>query len=211
MKVSVRPARLSDCEGMLKLYAPYVEETAISFEYEIPTLSEFQERFRSISGWFPWLLCEVEGELAGYAYASAAFERAAYQWDADLSVYLSPRFHRLGIASQFYGCLEQLLALQGYFKLYALVTSENERSLKFHRARGFQEVATFRRTGYKFGRWHGVTWLERDIGGSEFPEAAPCAFSQVEPGAVENILARAAEQLEARLLAGGPGERRETP
>ena len=91
MAITIREAVLQDLPGILSLYSVYIMETTHTFEYVVPSLDSFRERFESITEQFPWLVCEVDGELAGYAYASAAFKRAAYQWDADLAVYLDSR------------------------------------------------------------------------------------------------------------------------
>ena len=104
-------------------YAPYVQDTAVSFEYDIPSLPEFQSRIRTISEEYPYLVCEIDGLPAGYAYAHRLFSRAAYQWDAELSIYLDPQFHSMGIGSRLYAALIALLKMQNICGLYALVTA----------------------------------------------------------------------------------------
>ena len=171
--MSIRFAQESDLPAMLAIYAPYVETTAYSFEYTPPTLAEFSARFAHHTAQFPWLVWEEDGQLLGYAYGSAPFSRAAYQWCAEISIYLSPRVHRKGVGRAMYGALEKLLDQQGYYLVYAIVTSSNEGSLAFHKSLGYQETACFPMLAYKFGGCHSVTWLEKRLKPVEYPAAAP--------------------------------------
>ena len=159
----LRNAVLSDVPAMLELYRPYVTDTAITFEYEVPTLEDFTLRFQTITRDFPWLVWEEQGEVLGYAYGSRAFERAAYQWDADLSIYLRRDCRGRGIGKALYRELEDALRNLGYHVVYALVTSANEESCRFHRALGYREFARFERSGFKFGQWYDVTWFEKRL------------------------------------------------
>lgn len=161
--MSIRFATEQDIPAILAIYGPYVENTAISFEYSVPTMEEFTQRFRKYTLKFPWLVWEEDGTILGYAYGSAPFERAAYGWCAEASIYLTPQAHRRGIGSKLYKTLEQLLTLQGYRKLYALVTTANPPSVQFHLSMGYRHLVEFKNCGYKFGSWHGVTWLEKDL------------------------------------------------
>ena len=161
--MSIRFATEQDIPAILAIYGPYVENTAISFEYSVPSLEEFTQRFRKYTKQFPWLVWEENGSILGYAYGSAPFERAAYGWCAEASIYLAPQAHRRGIGSKLYAVLEQLLTLQGYRKLYALVTTANPPSVQFHLALGYRHLTEFKNCGYKFGNWYGVTWLEKDL------------------------------------------------
>ena len=161
--MSIRFATRQDIPAILSIYGPYVENTAISFEYSVPTLEEFTQRFCKYTKQFPWLVWEEKGSILGYAYGSAPFERAAYGWCAEASIYLAPQAHRKGIGTKLYKALEHLLTLQGYRKLYALVTTANPPSVQFHLAMGYRYLTEFKNCGYKFGNWHGVTWLEKDL------------------------------------------------
>ena len=158
-----RDAVPADVPAILEIYRPYVEETAITFEYDVPSLSEFERRFTEITADFPWLVWEEDGEILGYAYSSRAFSRAAYQWDADVSIYLRQDCRSRGIGRQLYTALEQRMEKLGYFVLYALVTSANEASCQFHNALGYRAFARFEKTGFKFGRWYDVTWFEKRL------------------------------------------------
>ena len=161
--MSIRFATEQDIPAILSIYGPYVESTAISFEYSVPTLEEFTQRFRKYTLRFPWLVWEENSTVLGYAYGSAPFERAAYGWCAEASIYLAPQAHRKGIGTKLYEALEKLLTLQGYRKLYALVTTANPPSVQFHLAMGYRHLVEFKDCGFKFGQWHGVTWLEKDL------------------------------------------------
>ena len=164
---------------MLNIYAPYVRETAYSFEYEVPTLENFESRLTRIGAAFPWLVCEdsANGEILGYAYAAPAFERAAYMWDADLSVYIAPRGHRRGIGRAFYALLEDILGQQGYHNIYALVSSANETSCAFHRALGYDLMCVMPATGFKFGAWYDMNWFHKRLCPPEAPAHAPIPFT----------------------------------
>ena len=174
----IREATPADVPAMLAIYAPYVLQTAITFEYEVPTEAEFGRRFQEITAQFPWLVWEEDGEIFGYCYGSRAFVRAAYQWDADLSVYLRQDRRGGGIGRRLYEAVEELLRKQGYFVVYGLVTSANAASCAFHRAMGYTAAAELKQCGWKFGRWHDVTWFEKRLREGE-PQAAPVSWRLV--------------------------------
>ncbi|MBO4938734.1 MAG: N-acetyltransferase [Oscillospiraceae bacterium] len=165
MEVSVmlRMAEEADVPQILEIYAPYILTTTYSFEYEVPTLEEFEHRFRSVTAQFPWLVWEENGRVVGYAYGSAPFERAAYSWCAEASVYLRPEARGRGIGKKLYTALEKILTAQGYRTVYAIITSENTASAAFHRKMGYGFLAEFQNCGYKFGRWLGVIWMEKRL------------------------------------------------
>lgn len=190
--MSVRFAREEDLPAMLSIYAPYVENTAVSFEYTVPTPEEFTARFREIRSQFPWLVWEEQGKVLGYAYGSAPFERAAFSWCAEPSVYLHPSVHRRGIGRKLYGALETLLKLQGYTLLYALVTTDNAPSVAFHLSCGYRHLATFPNCGFKLGAWHGIIWLEKVLSSVILPKQFPAPIGDVveTDQKLENILAK---------------------
>ena len=163
MKLTLRMAIPEDAPAMLAIYAPYVENTSITFEYVPPTVEEFTRRVEAVLPQYPWLVCEADGEIAGYCYAAAHHERAAFQWDAELSVYVDSRFHRQGIASRLLRCMLALLTAQGYYRLYSLITVPNPGSVGFHEAHGFYHIATYPATGYKLGEWHDMIVMERPL------------------------------------------------
>lgn len=177
--MSVRPATAADLSAMLAIYAPYVKNTAYSFEYEVPTPEAFVHRFDVCTAQFPWLVWEEDGAILGYAYAAAPFERAAYQWCAEPSIYLSPETHGRGIGRRLYQALEEILRLQGYHVLYAVITTENAPSIAFHRALGYTQAALFPDCGFKFGRWVGTVWMEKRLASVETPSNIPVSWRQI--------------------------------
>ena len=176
----IRPATVADVPRILEIYAPYIENTAISFEYTVPTLEEFTQRFTQITARFPWLVWEEDGAVLGYAYGSLPFERAAYQWSAEASIYLCPEARGRGIGRKLYAALEDILRRQGYRKVYAIITTANEASVAFHKAVGYRHTATFPDCGYKFGAWYGTVWLEKDLNTWETPPHTPIAISDLQ-------------------------------
>ena len=177
--MSIRMATVADVPQILEIYAPYILETAISFEYTVPTREEFTQRFLTITAQFPWLVWEEAGKILGYAYGSAPFERAAYGWCSEASIYLRPESHRKGIGKKLYQALEQLLAIQGYKKVYAIITTANQPSLTFHEAVGYRHTATMPGCGYKFGTWYGTVWMEKDLAQWDAPEKPPVSIHDV--------------------------------
>ena len=159
----IRIATEADVPAILEIYAPYVTGTTITFEYDIPTQAEFFARFQTIARDFPWLVWEEEGDILGYAYACRPFERTAYSWCAEPSIYLKPSVHRQGIGRKLYIALEELLKLQGYRVLLALITGENTGSLAFHKQLGYDIAGELKDCGYKFDRWLGVFWMEKQL------------------------------------------------
>lgn len=179
--MAIRKATKQDICAMLRIYAPFVENTSVSFEYTAPTEAEFTERFLQHTEFYPWLVWDEGGEVAGYAYAGRPFERTAYSWCAEISVYISESFHGRGIGRQLYAKVENILKMQGVEVVYALVTGENAASVRFHEALGYRQTAFFPKCGYKFGRWYGVYWLEKRLGEGENPERLPVSWNTLTP------------------------------
>ena len=174
-----RLARPEDVPAILEIYRPYVEKTTVSFEYETPSLEAFAQRFARITADYPWYVAEEGGEIAGYAYASRAFERRAYCWDADLSVYIAAQWHGRGIGRRFYELLENDLKRMGYVTAYAIVTGENAASLAFHKKMGYTLVAELPHVGFKMGKWLSVRWLEKRLRDPSDPGDAPLRFAEL--------------------------------
>ena len=159
----IRIATEADVPEILAIYAPYVTDTTVTFEYDVPTPEEFYNRFRTVTRDFPWLVWEEEGEILGYTYACRPFERRAYSWCAEPSIYLKPEVQGKGIGRKLYEALEELLKLQGYRVLLALITGENTGSLRFHEKLGYEIAGELKDCGYKFERWLGVFWMEKKM------------------------------------------------
>ena len=175
----IRIATEGDVPEILAIYAPYVENTTITFEYDVPCSREFTQRFLDITAQYPWLVWEEKGTVLGYAYASAPYERAAFAWCAEPSVYLRPQARGRGIAAALYIALEDILRLQGYQVLYALITAENEASLRFHEKQGYVRSVCFDSCGFKFGRWLGLIWMEKRLKSVEIPSGQPAPWPVV--------------------------------
>ena len=175
----IRFATEADVPAILDIYAPYIMDTTITFEYDVPCKKEFLQRFYTITAQFPWLVWEENGEILGYAYASAPYARAAYRWCAEPSVYLKSTARGQGIGRKLYAALEEILKLQGYQVLYALITQDNTDSLRFHEKLGYKISVLFPNCGFKHGRWLGVYWLEKRLTSVEIPNSFPIPISQL--------------------------------
>ena len=169
--IIIRRVNLSDAQKLLEIYSYYVEKTAISFEYETPTLAEFENRILKITERYPYLVAERGGELVGYAYANTFIPRAAYQKCVELTIYLHKDATKCGIGKMLYSALETELKQIGITNLYACIGyTENEdeyltkNSADFHGHLGFKKVGEFHKCGYKFDRYYDMIWVEKIIG-----------------------------------------------
>ncbi len=162
--IDIRVATVSDAPALLGIYAPYVADTAITFEYEVPSLGAFSQRIATTLDRYPYLVAETDGRVVGYAYAGAFKGRPAYDWSAEATVYVDTGCHGRGIGSALYRKLEALLKRQGVRNLYACITYPNIPSEAFHERLGFSTVGRFSQCGYKFGKWRDMIWMEKMIG-----------------------------------------------
>jgi phosphinothricin acetyltransferase len=169
----VRAASASDAEACAAIYAPYVLETAVTFELEPPSPGEMAGRIAAASGSHAWLVLEQDGRVVGYAYGGTFNRRAAYRWACEVSVYLEMGRRRTGAGRALYEALLARLAERGFRVAVAGMTLPNEGSVGLHRALGFEPVGTFERIGFKHGRWHDVAWTQRTLGGDAHPPAEP--------------------------------------
>ena len=175
----IRPATEKDVPEILSIYAPYIENSTATFEYDVPCSRVFMQRFLDITAQYPWLVWEEDGAVLGYAYGSTMFERAAYSWCAEASIYLAPRIQGRGIGKKLYTALENLLWLQGYRLIYAIITQENIGSRAFHEALGYRVVAEISDCGLKFGRWLGIVYMEKHAEIGEIPSKMPESFLSI--------------------------------
>ncbi len=167
----IRDARLEDAADILSIYAYYVENTAISFEYVTPTLSEFTQRMQQIKEKFPYLVVEQDGKIQGYAYAAAFRSRPAYGWNSEVTIYLRRDIQKCGAGRKLYAALEEKLRTMGITNCYACIAypaQENPyvtaNSADFHTHVGYQQVGRFHKCGYKFGHWFDMVYMEKFIG-----------------------------------------------
>lgn len=184
--ISLRIATPEDAAALAEIYAPYVERTAVSFEYEAPTPDEFARRIERTLERYPYLVAERGGVPVGYAYASAFHTRAAYGWGVETSIYVRMDARRSGAGRELYAALERILRRQGILNMNACIAwpeVEDEfltyDSVRFHERMGFERVGEFHRCGYKFGRWYGMVWLEKLIGAHEGVPAPVIPFSRL--------------------------------
>jgi phosphinothricin acetyltransferase len=187
---NIRLATIVDAREMLNIYKPYIQNTSITFETEVPAEADFNNRVSSYLINWPWLVCEVGGVIAGYAYASRYRERVAYQWSVECSVYVHDDYMRGGVARALYTALFEILQRQGFRNVYAVINLPNDRSVAFHESCGFKHFATYERVGFKLGQWKNVGWwrlIINDFG--DYPPA-PVPFSKLDkdflPAAFEN-------------------------
>ena len=190
----IRQAAVGDAAALLDIYAPYIRDTVITFEYDVPTAEEFAARIGETAALHPYLVCERDGRPVGYAYAHRIRERAAYDWAAELSIYLAPEAQGQGVGTALYQCLTDLLVLQQMRVLYGCVTLPNGKSQKLHEKLGFAPVGVWHGAGWKFGRWHDVGWLEKRLGGDGAAQPV-IPFPQLDGQKIQECLDRYTEML----------------
>ena len=168
--VVLRLATAGDAAGIRAIYAPFVRDTWVSFEAEVPTAEEVARRIEAAHPAFPWLVADADGTVAGYAYASAHRGRTAYQWSVEVSVYVAEASRRRGLARLLYGALFDVLRLQGFANAYAGIALPNAASVGVHEAMGFEPVGVYRGVGYKMGAWRDVGWWALRLGDGVAPD-----------------------------------------
>ncbi|WP_345254570.1 N-acetyltransferase family protein [Flaviaesturariibacter amylovorans] len=198
-EVLIRPATPADAAACLAIYRPYIEDTAITFEADVPSVAEFAARIERCLATYPWLVCVVDGQVAGYAYAAPYNERAAYQWAALCSIYLHDAFHGKGIARPLYAALFDLLRVQGFRSLFALITLPNDPSVRLHERLGFLPFTVFEHIGYKLGAWQRVGWWRLDLADFPADPPLPLPFPELDSADVGLILAAAIIKTEVAL------------
>jgi L-amino acid N-acyltransferase YncA len=181
-------ARPEDSAAMLDIYAPYVRDTSLTFEVEVPTIQQFAERISSYMKEFPWIVYEVDGKIVGYAYASRYRERIAYQWSVECSVYIDPSYQKRKLGQVLYQKLFEILKLQEFRNVYAVINLPNEPSVTLHERMGFKWFATYEKVGYKLGRWKNVGWWGLVLNEFGQEPGPPIDFSKLDPQVVADIL-----------------------
>lgn len=184
----LRIATPADAISMLEIYTPFILNTGITQEVDLPTVEEFRQRIETGSRNFPWLVAEEEGKLLGYAYASKHRERAGYQWCVETSIYIHPEAYGSGIARQLYLTLLRFLQHMGYHNAYAVITLPNPASIRFHEKTGFEYFTTFEKIGFKLGQWHDVGWMRYTLKGHTEPPQPPISFHQLESTVIQSFL-----------------------
>jgi L-amino acid N-acyltransferase YncA len=190
-----RTAELADAGRLLEIYAPYVRDTAITFEYDVPSLDEFKERIRHTLLRYPYIVAEQDGKILGYAYVGPFHERAAYDWAVETSIYVDRNVQHSGVGRGLYDVLEKVLRAMHILNLNACIAYPREaddhltkNSAEFHAHLGYRLVGEFHDCGYKFGRWYDMIWMEKLIGEhTAHPEAVE-AFPEVREKLVGTVL-----------------------
>ena len=168
--MKIRTATLDDAAALLAIYEPYVTNSPVSFELEVPNVDEFKGRIAKLLGKFPWLVLEKDGEILGYAYAAPFRERKAYQWSVESTVYVKQGHHRKGVGAALYGKLLELLREQGFVNVIGGITLPNEGSRLLHEQFGYRQVSQYKDAGFKHGRWYDVGYWQLQFEKSEKPQ-----------------------------------------
>lgn len=171
--LTIRDGGDSDAGACAAIYAPYVNDTVITFETVPPSATEMAERIATAARSHAWLVLEDDGRVVGYAYGGPFKPRAAYRWSCEVSVYLEPGRRRTGSGRVLYDALLARLAARGFRTAVAGMTLPNDASVGLHEAMGFEPAGTYRRIGWKHGRWHDVGWVQRALGDDSGPPAEP--------------------------------------
>lgn len=161
--LNIRKAKAADAAALVAIYAPYVNETTITFDYEQPSVEEFSRKIAETASRYPFFVAEEAGEILGYTYAHAYKERAAYDWVVEVSVYVKRSKQAKGIGRQLYQSLEATLKKQNVAILTACITGGNEESIRFHEKFGYQQVGFFPKIGYKFEQWQDILWFQKNL------------------------------------------------
>ncbi len=177
MKKKIRIAHVKDAEELLKIYAPSIIDSPISFETEVPSVKEFSERMTETLKRNPWIILEVGAQIAGYAYAAPYRARKAYQWSVELSVFLAPMFHRQGLGKVLYGALIEILKNQGYLNAYGIITLPNQASVALHESLGFKNTGIYEKVGFKCGAWRDVGWWHKSLAEYSVPPPQLISFN----------------------------------
>lgn len=184
--ITIRTANLDDAAALLAIYAPYVEQTAITFEYEVPSLEEFRGRIAHTLRRYPYLVAEENSEILGYAYTGPFGERAAYSWAVETSIYLRQDVRGKGLGKRLYQALEDVSRAQHVQSLYACIAYPDAddahlsgNSVAFHTHLGYATVGRFPHCGYKFGTWYNMAWMEKTLGDHAVPPAAFVPFPEL--------------------------------
>ena len=189
----IRTATDSDAASILEIYTPYIESTSFTFETEVPAIESFKERINTYLQTWPWLVCEIDGVIAGYAYGGKHRERVAYQWSIESSVYVHDDFLRVGVANALYRALIDILTLQGFRNLYAVINLPNDKSVAFHEKMGFEYFAVYKNVGYKLGKWKNVGWWQLQLNEYSLEPPPPVKFSEMNRNLVDDILQSASK------------------
>ncbi len=193
MNAVIRVAEKKDTAALRALYGQYID-TDITFELTMPDMETYEKRIEETLKEFPYLVYEAEGRLLGYACAHRVRERDAYQWSAELSVYVDKNTRERGVGARLYEKLTELLKLQNVRNVYGAITGSNVKSLRFHEKQGFRLIATFEKIGFKNGRWMDVLWYEKNIAARDVPQPV-IPFGKLDAALIEGVLSASKQRL----------------
>lgn len=179
-----------DISEVLEIYTPYVQNTPITFECDIPSLENFSDRVHHYTEQYPWIVAKDHGKIVGYAYASTYRSREAYQWCCELSVYLRPQAQGMDLGRTLYSALMDLLTLQGYYTVYGVITLPNEASLALHNQLGFSMDGIQENCGFKLGSWHNTAIMSKTLRDFEPPVSGPKSIHELSTDVINAILAK---------------------
>lgn len=169
----IRSADIADAAAVRAIYAPFITDSSTSFEADVPDLAEMERRIQAYADHYPWLVFERDREVLGYAYGSPHRPRKAYQWSAEVSVYVDAKAHRCGVGRALYTALFELLRKQRYVNAFAGITLPNASSVGLHESMGFVPVGVFKQIGFKFDQWHDVGWMHLRLREDPHPDSDP--------------------------------------
>ena len=189
----IRMAEIDDSRAILDIYAPYIEETAITLTSQIPSIDEIAKTMMGIKRQYPYLVCCVDNKVVGFAYAHRIRPHEAYLWNAELSVYILPEYQGQGVGTALYTALFYILKVQGFCNLYAVITLPSSASIALHKRFGFTEMCVQKAVGYKLGEWRDVLWMEHRIDGAIDPgvHGPPHLLKDVRANDIDTALALA--------------------
>lgn len=169
MDIKIRTATVEDAEKLLEIYAYYIKNTTVTFEYEVPSVEEFRERISHILEHYPYFVAENKGEIIGYSYAGRFHPRAAFGWDVEMTVYLNQKVRRAGVGRQLYALMEEVLREQGVVRAISLIVKPEDEysdynSIQFHEKMGYRYAGELKDCGYKFHRWYTLVYMDKQIG-----------------------------------------------
>ena len=197
--VIIRTATTADATSILDIYAPFVLNTAISFETAVPSQKDIEERIEKCLQKFPWMVCEIDGKMAGYVYGSVHREREAYQWTCESSIYMHPYFKGKGIGQLLYNSLFTILKIQGLVNVYGGITLPNKASVKLHEKCGFVHFATYDNIGYKLDEWHKVGWWKLQLNEYNPKPSPPLPFSQLDQNLIADLCKASAMEIQLKI------------
>ncbi len=184
----IRTANAADATSILEIYAPYIINTSLTFETEVPSSEALAQRINTYIENWPWLVYETNGSIAGYAYATRHRERIAYQWCVESSVYIHDNYQGTGIGTALYMALFEILKYQGCRNVYAVINLPNDKSVSFHERFGFTWFADYKNVGFKLGNWKIVGWWIKQVNDYTEQPSAPIKFADIPPSDLKSIL-----------------------